>query len=185
MPSTSTLFRAARPAFRSQQFFTSQQAQAQLFRTTRSRFQNYGSKRWQSTAAPAAEQSWFKRMWDSPIGIKTVHFWAPVMKWALVIAGIGDFYRPAEKLSLTQNVALTCTGLIWTRWCLIIKPKNILLAAVNFFLGIVGVVQVSRIVSYNYSQKGKTATEQLEEAKESAVDVAKGIKKDAIEVVKS
>jgi hypothetical protein len=51
---------------------------------------------------------------------------APIMKWALVIAGISDFTRPAEKLSVSQNVALTCTGLIWTRWCLIIKPKNYL-----------------------------------------------------------
>jgi hypothetical protein len=48
------------------------------------------------------------------------------MKWALVIAGISDFARPADKLSLTQNAALTATGLIWTRWCLIIKPKNYL-----------------------------------------------------------
>ena len=51
---------------------------------------------------------------------------APIMKWALVLAGISDFARPAEKLSVTQNVALTATGLIWTRWCLIIKPKNYL-----------------------------------------------------------
>lgn len=48
------------------------------------------------------------------------------MKWALVLAGVSDFARPAEKLSLTQNAALTSTGLIWTRWCLIIKPKNYL-----------------------------------------------------------
>ncbi len=48
------------------------------------------------------------------------------MKWALVIAGISDLARPAEKLSLTQNAALTTTGIIWTRWCLIIKPKNYL-----------------------------------------------------------
>jgi hypothetical protein len=27
-------------------------------------------------------------MWESPIGLKTVHFWAPVMKWSIVIAGI-------------------------------------------------------------------------------------------------
>ncbi len=46
------------------------------------------------------------------------------MKWAIVLAGVADFARPAEKLSLTQNGALTATGLIWTRWCLIIKPKN-------------------------------------------------------------
>jgi len=107
------------------------------------------------------------------------------MKWALVIAGIGDFYRPAEKLSLTQNIALTCTGLIWTRWCMIIKPKNILLAAVNFFLGLVGVIQVSRIVAYNYTHKGESAAQQLEEAKESTIDAAKGLKKDAIDAVKS
>lgn len=48
------------------------------------------------------------------------------MKWGLVLAGISDFARPAENLSLTQNGALTATGIIWTRWCLIIKPKNYL-----------------------------------------------------------
>jgi len=75
------------------------------------------------------------------------------MKWALVLAGISDFARPVEKLSVTQNAALTATGLIWTRWCLIIKPKNYLLAAVNFFLGIVGLVQISRIALHNTSHK--------------------------------
>lgn len=50
-------------------------------------------------------------------------------QWALVLAGVSDFARPAESLSLTQNAALTATGAIWTRWCLIIKPKNILYAA--------------------------------------------------------
>ncbi|KAK6500559.1 hypothetical protein TWF506_003331 [Arthrobotrys conoides] len=95
----------------------------------------------------------FSRLWNSEVGLKTVHFWAPVMKWGLVIAGISDFYRPPEKLSLTQNVALTATGSIWTRWCLIIKPKNYLLAAVNFFLAGVGTVQVSRILLYEQEQK--------------------------------
>lgn len=47
-------------------------------------------------------------------------------KWAIVIAGISDLARPAEKLSLTQNGALMATGAIWTRWCLIIKPRNVL-----------------------------------------------------------
>ncbi|KAF3902408.1 hypothetical protein ABW20_dc0109630 [Dactylellina cionopaga] len=95
----------------------------------------------------------FSRLWNSEVGLKTVHFWAPVMKWGLVIAGISDFYRPPEKLSLTQNIALTATGTIWTRWCLIIKPKNYLLAAVNFFLAGVGTVQVSRILMYERQQK--------------------------------
>ncbi|KAK3367068.1 hypothetical protein B0T24DRAFT_634703 [Lasiosphaeria ovina] len=156
MAPTHNLFRAARPAFRnSSQFFRSNLRP------------NNTSKRWQSSSsssstAGAAPESFAKRMWNSPIGVKTVHFWAPVMKWALVLAGVSDFARPAEKLSLTQNVALTMTGLIWTRWCLIIKPKNYLLAAVNFFLGLVGIVQVSRIVMWQQSQK--TLPAKLDEA---------------------
>lgn len=39
---------------------------------------------------------------------------------------MADFARPADKLSLTQNAALMGTGAIWTRWCLIIKPRNVL-----------------------------------------------------------
>jgi mitochondrial pyruvate carrier 2 len=64
--------------------------------------------------------------WNSEIGPKTVHFWAPVMKWGVVAAGASDFLRPAEKLSLTQNMALLATGSIWTRWCFVIRPKNML-----------------------------------------------------------
>lgn len=114
-----SILRASRPVFRSTNF------------TRNAAFRNAGSnRRWQSTTAEGAQAqakaSWFKRMWDSPIGLKTVHFWAPVMKWSIVLAGVADFARPAEKLSLTQNAALTATGLIWTRWCLIIKPKNYL-----------------------------------------------------------
>lgn len=48
------------------------------------------------------------------------------MKWGVVLAGASDFLRPAEKLSLTQNLALMATGSIWTRWCFIIKPQNML-----------------------------------------------------------
>ncbi|KAL4805891.1 UPF0041-domain-containing protein [Aspergillus unguis] len=142
-------------------------------------------RRWQSTAGDASEQqSTFQRMWNSPVGVKTVHFWAPVMKWALVIAGISDFQRPAEKLSLTQNGALTATGAIWTRWCMIITPKNYLLAAVNFFLGCVGVVQVTRIFNYRRSLDGssKEAVKDMEqevatEAKDVAAAATDAVKK--------
>lgn len=127
------------------------------------------SRRWQSTCSSGTNQGWFKRMWQSEVGFKTVHFWAPVMKWALVLAGVSDFARPAEKLSFTQNFALTCTGLIWTRWCLIIKPKNYLLAAVNFFLGIVGVVQLARIGLHDSSQN-KNVSEVVEDAKKDVKD---------------
>jgi len=107
------------------------------------------------------------------------------MKWGIVIAGISDFYRPAEKLSLTQNVALTATGAIWTRWCLIIKPRNVLLASVNFFLGIVAVIQVGRILSYNSKVKNEGVKEQAVEAVDSVKETAKGLEESAINAVKS
>ncbi|KAG6037843.1 hypothetical protein E4U41_004665 [Claviceps citrina] len=179
MAPTSTLMRASRPLLR-QTAMASPASQA--FRTqrlagqgARIRFRDSG-RRWQSTAdgAQQQQQSWFKRMWESEVGVKTVHFWAPVMKWALVIAGISDFARPAENLSFTQNFALTCTGLIWTRWCLIIRPKNYLLAAVNFFLGLVGVVQVSRILMHDAAKKkgiAGVADEVKQDVKEKVSEV--------------
>ncbi|KAL3954694.1 hypothetical protein VFPBJ_00158 [Purpureocillium lilacinum] len=173
-PGGSALAQALRGAQRQRpQFF---QSQAFRFRNGNSS----GSKRWQSTSGAGAEQqqqqSWFKRAWESEVGIKTVHFWAPVMKWALVLAGISDFARPAEKLSFTQNFALTCTGLIWTRWCLIIKPKNYLLAAVNFFLGLVGIVQLTRIGMHESAKKDSNNT---------VADVVEDVKQDVKDVVKS
>jgi hypothetical protein len=76
------------------------------------------------------------------------------MKWGLVLTGASDFARPADQLSLTQNAALMCTGAIWTRWCFVIRPKNMFLAAVNFFLFLVGAAQVGRILTYQQSVEG-------------------------------
>jgi hypothetical protein len=37
------------------------------------------------------------------------------MKSSLVVAGLGDLMRPADKLSLNQSISLAATGLIWSR----------------------------------------------------------------------
>lgn len=102
------------------------------------------------------------------------------MKWALVLAGVSDFARPAEKLSLTQNGALTATGIIWTRWCFVITPQNYLLAAVNFFLGAVGVTQCARILMWRASQKDQTAADKAKEL----VGAAEGKVKEGVDKVK-
>jgi len=85
-----------------------------------------------------------------PTGPKTVFFWAPLMKWCLVAAGLKDLSRPADKLSISQNVgvwssptnqpsttengsaALAATGFIWVRYSLIITPVNYSLAGVSY-----------------------------------------------------
>jgi hypothetical protein len=172
MAPSSNAFRAAQPLFR-QGLFTAQARQTFRPQQITQQFRQQG-RRWQSTGA-GSEQSWFKKAWESEVGIRTVHFWAPVMKWCLVLAGIADFARPAEKLSLTQNAALTATGLIWTRWCFIIRPKNMLLAAVNFFLALVGITQCSRIAMYEMN-KDKTAAEVVEDIKKDAKETVKEVK---------
>ncbi|KAL2429066.1 hypothetical protein ABEF95_002596 [Exophiala dermatitidis] len=158
----------------------------QWSRQTASRFTQFKARnpifrRYQGTTAnPAVEapsqQSVWQRLWTSEVGIKTVHFWAPVMKWGVVLAGASDFLRPAEKLSLTQNLALMATGSIWTRWCFIIKPKNILLAAVNFCLFLVGTIQTTRIFLYKRSEAGSAAAA-LKEMEQDIEGAAKKVEK--------
>uniref|UniRef100_A0A668T095 Mitochondrial pyruvate carrier n=1 Tax=Oreochromis aureus TaxID=47969 RepID=A0A668T095_OREAU len=84
-------------------------------------------------------------VYNHPAGPKTVFFWAPVFKWGLVIAGLADMTRPADKLSTSQSAVLTATGLIWSRYSLVIIPKNWNLFAVNFFVGSAGASQLYRI----------------------------------------
>ncbi|KAI1885089.1 hypothetical protein AGOR_G00216600 [Albula goreensis] len=94
-------------------------------------------------------------VYNHPAGPKTVFFWAPMFKWGLVLAGLADMTRPAEKLSTSQSAVLTATGLIWSRYSLVIIPKNWNLFAVNFFVGAAGSSQLFRIWKYKQEQKQK------------------------------
>ncbi|KAL5528294.1 MPC2 [Sanghuangporus sanghuang] len=101
-----------------------------------------------SGPAASAASSRFQSFMNHPAGPKTVFFWAPMMKWCLVAAGVKDLQRPAEKLSVSQNVALAATGFIWVRYSLVITPINYSLAAVNFFVGATGLGQLARVWDY-------------------------------------
>lgn len=90
----------------------------------------------------------FKKFWSSPTGPKTVHFWAPTLKWGLVLAGLSDIHRPVENVSGAQNLSLIATSAIWTRWSFVIKPQNYLLAAVNSVIGLISSYHLLRIVDY-------------------------------------
>ncbi|KAM8857296.1 mitochondrial pyruvate carrier 2b [Synchiropus splendidus] len=98
-------------------------------------------------------------LYNHPAGPKTVFFWAPVFKWGLVAAGLADMTRPAEKLSTSQSAVLTATGLIWSRYSLVIIPKNWNLFAVNFFVGSAGASQLYRIWRYKQEQKAIAAAQ--------------------------
>lgn len=101
----------------------------------------------------------------SPTFRKTYIVLTYIAKWGLVLAGAADFARPADQISISQNAALMATGLIWTRWCFVIKPRNLFLASVNFLLFCVGTTQVSRVLAYQRTLKGDSA---VDEAKKDA-----------------
>ncbi|XP_034253362.1 mitochondrial pyruvate carrier 4-like [Thrips palmi] len=87
-------------------------------------------------------------LWNHPAGPKTIFFWSPWFKWGLVVAGLSDLKRPVESVSLPQSLALSVTGLIWSRYCLVITPINYNLCAVNVFVAMVGTYQVQRAARY-------------------------------------
>ena len=64
---------------------------------------------------------------------------------SLVAAGAADMARPAEKLSKNQTISLFATGSIWSRYSMVITPKNYTLFLVNIFLAGVAMVQLGRI----------------------------------------
>lgn len=80
MVPTSTLMRASRPLLRQAAFSSpagqALRAQRLAGQGARFRFRDSG-KRWQSTADGTQQQqkSWYQRMWESEVGVKTVHFW--------------------------------------------------------------------------------------------------------------
>ncbi|XP_078736095.1 uncharacterized protein LOC144949980 [Lampetra fluviatilis] len=77
----------------------------------------------------------------------------------LVIAGLADLLRPADKLSAAQSGVLTATGTVWSRYSLVITPVNYNLFAVNLFLAFAGGTQLFRIWRFDQEQKAKAKQE--------------------------
>lgn len=98
-------------------------------------------------------------LWNHPAGPQTIFFWAPAFKWGLVIAGISDLNRPASQLSISQSTALGATGMIWTRYSLVIIPKNWSLFSVNLFVALTSLYQCSRAILYQMEQGNTKAAE--------------------------
>ncbi|GAB2277754.1 Mitochondrial pyruvate carrier 4 [Dionaea muscipula] len=83
-------------------------------------------------------------LWNHPAGPKTIHFWAPTFKWVISIANAADFFKPPEKISYPQQLTVACTGLIWSRYSLVITPRNLNLFSVNLAMAGTGLYQLGR-----------------------------------------
>ncbi|XP_045517779.1 mitochondrial pyruvate carrier 2-like isoform X2 [Pieris brassicae] len=70
-------------------------------------------------------------LWEHEAGPKTIFFWAPAFKWALVAVSVDEYRRPLDSVSPTQSATLAATGLIWTRYCLAQRPYSSGLQCLN------------------------------------------------------
>ncbi|KAL0306005.1 UNVERIFIED_CONTAM: Mitochondrial pyruvate carrier 4 [Sesamum calycinum] len=86
-----------------------------------------------------------------------VHFWAPTFKWGISIANFADFGKPPEKVSYPQQIAVTATGIIWSRYSTVITPKNWNLFSVNIVMAGTGIYQLSRKIKHDYFNEEQAA----------------------------
>ncbi|KFK28802.1 hypothetical protein AALP_AA7G050100 [Arabis alpina] len=96
-------------------------------------------------------------LWNHPAGPKTIHFWAPTFKWGISIANIADFAKPPEKISYPQQIAVTCTGVIWSRYSMVITPKNWNLFSVNVAMAGTGMYQLVRKIKNDFATEAEPA----------------------------
>ncbi|CAN6859859.1 hypothetical protein F2Q70_00002617 [Brassica cretica] len=92
-------------------------------------------------------------LWNHPAGPKTIHFWAPTFKWGISIANIVDFQKPPETLSYPQQMVITTTGLIWSRYSTVVTPKNWNLFSVSLATAATGVYQLTRKIKHDYASE--------------------------------
>jgi len=73
------------------------------------------------------------------------------------LAGLKDITRPADQLSIGQSASLAATGTIWSRYSLVIIPKNYGLFSVNVFVAITQFIQLYRAYAFQKAIKDKPA----------------------------
>ena len=92
-----------------------------------------------------------QKIGSSPVGPLTVFFWAPASKMMLSANNLVDLEKDTNKMSLNNQLALTATGVIWTRYCFVIQPVNYNLAAVNAILGVSSAYHAVRKIKADYN----------------------------------
>ena len=53
---------------------------------------------------------------NSPVGPKTIHFWAPIANWGLVLAALRDINRPADMISEKMTATMICYSGMFMRF---------------------------------------------------------------------
>ncbi|SBS86286.1 hypothetical protein POVCU2_0036300 [Plasmodium ovale curtisi] len=89
------------------------------------------------------------------LGVLSIHFWAPTFKWSISLANLVDINRDPKLLSLPQQFAIFLTGLLFSRFAYVIKPRNLNLLTINLFMSLTALYQITRIANYKYNASSK------------------------------
>nr|PVC51577.1 brain protein 44-like [Theileria orientalis] len=83
---------------------------------------------------------------SAPMKVKnyffTTHFWGPVANWGFVIAGISEMSKNPERISPRMTGVLCVYSILFMRFALVVKPRNLLLFSCHFCN--------SSVQAYNY-----------------------------------
>jgi mitochondrial pyruvate carrier 2 len=104
----------------------------------------------QKILASQSTPSFLRSLVSHPAGPFTIFFWAPTSKWLLSGTNLLNLDKPTDTISLAQTLALTATGVIWTRYSFVITPVNINLAVVNTALGLSSGYHLMRKIRADY-----------------------------------
>jgi mitochondrial pyruvate carrier 2 len=66
---------------------------------------------------------------------------------------LSDLRRSPDQLSISQSASLAATGLVWSRYSLVIIPKNYSLFSVNVFVATLQCYQLYRAYAFQRSNK--------------------------------
>jgi len=80
----------------------------------------------------------------------TIHPWPPMTKLMISGASMLELDRPTDKISLSQYSALTLTGMIFSRYGLVVTPINYPLTTVNVLLFFSSAWHLGRKIKADY-----------------------------------
>ncbi|KAK4272169.1 hypothetical protein QN277_020758 [Acacia crassicarpa] len=85
-----------------------------------------------------------RKIWNSPVGPKTTHFWGPTFNWSLPIAAAVDTQKPPEMISPNMTAVMCGYSALFMRFAWVVQPRNIHLMICHISNETVQLYQLSR-----------------------------------------
>ncbi|KAF4367651.1 hypothetical protein CsatB_021310 [Cannabis sativa] len=106
----------------------------------------------------------FQTLWNSPVGLKTTHFWGPLLNWSIPIAAFVDRKKPPELISGNMTAVMCVYSAMFMRFSWMVNPRNYHLLACHFSNETVQLYQLSRWIKAQTQQNNKNLEQKNEEA---------------------